>query len=192
MRYLNQITWEITPNSLPTITKSCPKCGNHTDYINTEKFRVNANKKSLDIWLIYQCYKCKSTFNLTIFERIHPKKLDRNIHDRFLKNDPLLAREYGFNRDIHSKNKVLINVESVEYQIDGPAISLDTTDNMTINIKCHHNLNLRIDAVLSQKLQCSRSQIKKLFDGGRIQILEGTHASKILQERIITISGESC
>ncbi|WP_084023929.1 DUF1062 domain-containing protein [Clostridium taeniosporum] len=39
------------------------KCNEKIHYINSGKFRVNANKNNIDIWLIYQCEKCKSTWN---------------------------------------------------------------------------------------------------------------------------------
>lgn len=188
MRYLNQIKWEITPITLPTVTKVCPKCSKQADYINTEKFRVNANKKSLDIWLIYQCSKCKSTLNLTLFERIHPKDLDANCHQLFLNNDSNLAREYGFNRSIHSKNNIVLNLDTVDYRIDGPTFNMETTQEMTIEISCQYPLDLRLDTVLSKKLDCSRSHIKKLFEESQIQSADATYRSKILKGRIVKIS----
>jgi hypothetical protein len=49
----------VIPQGTPKVVKNCPKCGGGSHFINTKKFRVNANKKYLDIWLIYQCEKCK-------------------------------------------------------------------------------------------------------------------------------------
>lgn len=45
---------------------SCGGCRRKTEFVNTGRFRVNANGNRLDVWLIYQCERCKHTkrFNL--------------------------------------------------------------------------------------------------------------------------------
>lgn len=61
MSYLREIQWEIVPQNLPQVTRNCPKCNEKTGFVNSGKFRINANRNHIDIWLIYQCEKCKST-----------------------------------------------------------------------------------------------------------------------------------
>lgn len=73
----------------------CARCGKKRAFVNSGKFRVNANGNLLDVWLIYRCEKCKRTWNLTIYERVKPSKLAPGEYRRFLQNDPALAREYG-------------------------------------------------------------------------------------------------
>ena len=46
-------------------------------FISTRRFRVNANKNKLDVWLIYQCKKCKHTLNIPIYERVSPQKIPK-------------------------------------------------------------------------------------------------------------------
>ena len=72
MSCLKKVGWYIAPITLPSVNKNCPKCGHNARFVNTEKFRVNANKNRLDVWLIYQCNHCKSTWNMTIYE--HPRR----------------------------------------------------------------------------------------------------------------------
>ena len=69
MSYLKKIEYEIVPKECFKVTRNCSGCGTKTRYINTKRFRVNANGNKLDVWLIYQCEKCKHTFNLAIYER---------------------------------------------------------------------------------------------------------------------------
>lgn len=64
------------------VRRNCPKCNEKVLYINSERFRVNANKNSIDIWLIYQCEKCKSTWNMTIYERIKPYDIDKYEYEK--------------------------------------------------------------------------------------------------------------
>jgi len=105
MSYLNKYQWELIPENLPMVKRSCPKCNEKTNYINSEKFRINANKNIIDVWLIYKCEKCKSTWNMTIYERVKPCNISKTEYDKFLSNDRELAREYAFDSSIYSKNK---------------------------------------------------------------------------------------
>lgn len=103
--------FETKDEKIPEVIRKCPKCGKKTHFINTKRFRVNANKNRVDVWLIYQCRKCKSTWNMTIYERKNPKKILAEEYERFLANDEDLAKEYGKDKDIHVKNRAeLVNV----------------------------------------------------------------------------------
>ena len=82
MSYLKGETWTLTPVSSYKIIRNCPKCGTRSLFQSTGNFRINANKKCVDIWLIYQCEKCRSTYNLTIFERVSPKKLPEGSYKK--------------------------------------------------------------------------------------------------------------
>lgn len=83
MSCFNRYRWELVPDNLPVVKRNCPKCKGKTSFINTEKFRVNANKNNIDVWLIYQCEKCKSTWNMTIYERVSPKDIDKEEYEGF-------------------------------------------------------------------------------------------------------------
>lgn len=82
----------------------CGGCSKKQEFVNTGKFRVNANGKSVDVWLIYRCKKCKHSWNLTIHERKRPSKIAADEYQRFLDNDIELAYEYGNTREFLKKN----------------------------------------------------------------------------------------
>ncbi len=76
----------------------CGGCGQKREFVNTGCFRVNANGKTVDVWLIYQCAKCRHTWNLTIYERTRPGKIPAPLFEAFQENDAETAMAYG--RDI--------------------------------------------------------------------------------------------
>ena len=77
-------------------------------FISTRRFRVNANKNKLDVWLIYQCKKCKHTLNIPIYERVSPQKIPKKLYEGFLANDEELALRYAADSALFkSKNFVL-------------------------------------------------------------------------------------
>lgn len=77
------------------IIHKCGRCGKKMIFISTRRFRVNANKNKLDVWLIYQCQKCKHTLNIPIYERVNPQKIPGELYEGFLANDEELAVRYG-------------------------------------------------------------------------------------------------
>lgn len=82
----------------------CGGCGKKQEFINSCKFRVNANGRSVDVWLIYRCRKCKHPKNLTIYERTRPGRIPADLFESFLCNDMETALEYGRNIDFLKRN----------------------------------------------------------------------------------------
>ncbi|MCY6960094.1 DUF1062 domain-containing protein [Clostridium brassicae] len=172
MSYLKKYQWELVPENLPIVKRNCPKCNEKTHYINSEKFRVNANKNNIDIWLIYQCEKCKSTWNMTIYDRIKPGNINKYEYEKFLSNDKELAREYAFNLSIYNKNKAEVILEDINYKLIQK--NLETyyisENELVIEIVCKYPIELRVDKLLSDKLGISRSKIKNMHKKGLIFI----------------------
>lgn len=82
----------------------CGGCGKKQKFINSYRFRVNANGKSVDVWLIYRCKKCKHSKNLTIYERTRPGKIPEELFESFMNNDMETAMKYGSDIDFLKRN----------------------------------------------------------------------------------------
>ncbi|AQR95323.1 DUF1062 domain-containing protein [Clostridium saccharoperbutylacetonicum] len=180
MSYLKKYEWELMPKDLPLVKRNCPKCNEKTHYINSEKFRVNANKNNIDIWLIFQCEKCKSTFNMTIYERTKPSDIENEEYENFLSNDKTLAREYAFNLSIYNKNKAEIVLDNIGYEVIQKELKEYSVKNeLIIQIICKYPIELRLDKLLSDRLGVSRSQIKKMHEKGVIFIKDDKNSLNV-------------
>ncbi|MBQ8325875.1 MAG: DUF1062 domain-containing protein [Lachnospiraceae bacterium] len=91
-------------NDFIKVYHRCGGCGKKKEFVNSGKFRVNANGKAVDVWLIYRCIKCKHSWNLTIYERTRPARIPADEYQSFLDNDMELAYEYGNNKEFLKKN----------------------------------------------------------------------------------------
>ena len=80
------------------IIRRCGGCGKKTVFTSAGKFRVNANGRRLDIWLICRCERCGHTWNVPVYERITPERLDPELYQRFMENDLPLAEQYARDR----------------------------------------------------------------------------------------------
>ncbi|QAA32399.1 DUF1062 domain-containing protein [Clostridium manihotivorum] len=178
MSYLKKYQWELVPEKLPVVKRNCPKCNEKATYINTEKFRVNANKNNLDIWMIYQCEKCKSTYNMTIYERIKPFDINKEEYEKFLSNDKELARKYAFNLNMYSKNKAEVIFETVSYALVQKELNASyiKENELVFEICCKYPVEIRVDKLLSDILGLSRSKIKNMHNRGLIFINDGKNS----------------
>lgn len=175
---INTYIWQVVPTGQPTVIRNCPKCGGHSEYECSQNFRVNANQSNIDVWLIYQCKKCKSTWNMEILSRVNNKTIDNELYIKFLSNNKELATYYSFDLATHSKNKSIPNYDTVSYDIIGNSIS-SLEECFQLEIACKYSLDIRLDKILSQKLCISREQIKKMCNTGRITGKEIKDITKI-------------
>lgn len=183
----NTYQWKVIPSGEPTVIKSCSKCGNHAVFESSGNFRVNANQNHIDVWLIYQCRKCKSTWNMEILSRVPNKSIKKELYMKLLKNDPELARKYAYDIIVHNRNKVNMNYDEVLCDIiSTPAFAMG--GNNQIEICCDYPLDLRLDKLLSQKLGLSRERIKKLFQTGDIVSNNGQNLNKVRLNYGLSIS----
>jgi hypothetical protein len=84
--------WVIRELGLPAIVKACVSCRS-TRHHPTGKFRVNANGKLLDVWMLIGCELCDRTSKIPIHERVHVQALENERLLMFEKNDPAMVRK---------------------------------------------------------------------------------------------------
>ncbi|WP_294373673.1 DUF1062 domain-containing protein [uncultured Clostridium sp.] len=184
--------YEILPQKSYEIIRNCPKCGCKTDYINTNNFRINANGNLLDVWLIYQCEKCKHTYNLSIYERVKSTEIDDDKYKRFLNNDLELSFQYGIKKELFSINKAVVDEEKIRYRIlfkEKQEKSSDSNFETNLIIANPYELKVRADKVLSDILNISRSEVKRMIKSKVIyssncEKLEKIHVGRLLDVRI--------
>ena len=161
--------WEIIPLNQPSVLRYCPKCGNSSEYESSDCFRVNANQNLIDVWLIYQCKRCKNTWNMEIISRTNASTIEKELYMKFLKNDKELAKQFAFDLSIHIKNKTVLCYEGVTYEISGQRFSLlEVNTPIEIKLITEFPVELRLDKVISRQLGISREQVKKLVKEGKI------------------------
>ena len=162
--------WIVTPDQLPAIIRRCPKCGKKTEFINSGKFRVNANGRLLDVWLVYRCGQCETSWNMTLWERVEAGRLEKKEYEGFLNNDPDLAAKYGNDREIIARNKAEAAASKEEYHVTtvDTAFPCGKDHAMEIEIRIPSGFDLRADVFLMKQLSVSRSRIKKWCEDGLI------------------------
>lgn len=178
MSYLKEV--KIIPTDSYKVIRNCPKCGCKAHYINTNNFRVNANGNNIDVWLIYQCEKCKHTYNLTIYERVRPSSIPKESYRKFMANDKELARIYGNQKELFIKNRAEVDSEHLSYEIVPEKYKQEQNEEKVMVIHNPYAIKIRIDKVLSEILEISRSKVKALIKDENIKV-SGGYIGKLTQ-----------
>lgn len=168
------VNFTITPTGTPIVKRYCSHCGCASDFVCSGNFRVNAQQRNLDVWLIYKCKKCGCTFNMDIYTRVNPQELERGLYEAFLANDADVARYYAFDQKTLSQNHVEAGLNDLCYTIKGEALSRELLieRDLTLKISVSQQLSLRLDRILSEKIPLSRAKIKDMLAYGAIRLVE--------------------
>ena len=163
-----EYTWEIIFKSTPTLKRKCNHCNSNRFYCSN-KFRMNSHKRNIDVWLIYRCVECDSTYNLTILSRTKPELIKKDLFIKFSANCESLAWEYAFSAETARKNGVELDYSSIEYEILHDNISINkilNADNDIIVFKIQplFDLGLKLSSVISQCLGLSVNQLNKMIE----------------------------
>ena len=103
------LPWVVLRTGLPLLSLRCAGCRSESATTGEGRFRVNANGKLLDVWLLIRCVSCDRTSKLTVHERAPVSSFDPAEMQGYHANDPalvasrlldpLFARRNGFTLD---------------------------------------------------------------------------------------------
>src|SRR5262245_61978843 len=91
-----RVAWTITPKTTPQPWSNCNRCGGPRPFRCSGKFRLNANCKRLDAWLIYKCTSCDETWNRPVIERRAIRDFEPAMLAALEANDPILVTGFAF------------------------------------------------------------------------------------------------
>ena len=97
--------WIVVPTRLPLVLRRCHTCGSGRARASG-KFRVNANHKLLDVWLLVLCAECGETAKLTVMERTTVRSIRPELLDRLHANDLGLVAELLQDPVVQNRNRV--------------------------------------------------------------------------------------
>ena len=188
--------WEVKARNTPLLKRICSQCDGDRFYCSG-KFRINAQKKYIDIWLIYRCIKCDNTYNMTIFSRTKTELINKDLFNKFLENNTETAWEYAFSRETSRKNNVELDFSSVEYDIRFDNISVEDILNfngeiVTFKIKYPFDFSLKLSSVIRKCLNLSANKLNKLIEAKVITIQEEQlqKKHKVKNDYIVQVNSE--
>ncbi|MBN9549525.1 MAG: DUF1062 domain-containing protein [Alphaproteobacteria bacterium] len=166
-----RVHWTIAPAIAPRPLINCNRCGGVRPYQCGEKFRVNANGKRIDVWLVYRCVDCDNSWNFTILERQNRRDIEPALLAALESNDPALARRFAFDaaglRDRAGRVEEFADVTVRKKLLDGDPGSATA---LRLELRLEGTTPLRLDRLLAGELGLSRSRLQALDERRRVTV----------------------
>jgi hypothetical protein len=164
--------WVIRELGLPAIVRACVSCSS-TRHHPTGKFRVNANGKLLDVWMLICCELCGRTSKIPIHERIYVQALESGRLLMFENNDPALVRDLAMDGALAGKAGYQLDWSGTwELETSMPSCELDREDPVPLKVVIRFGLPapIRVEKLLTAGFGLSRSAVRGMAGSGRIRL----------------------
>lgn len=179
MSSILRIRWAIVPKTAPRPHINCNRCGSLKAYHSSGKFRVNANGKRIDAWLIYRCIGCDNSWNFGILERRNRRDIEPELLQALESNDPVLARRHAF--DVVALRSTIGRVEEFPEATVHKEVLGDIPESITaleLQLGLDMPTALRLDRLLARELGTSRSRLQA-WEGKRRLVVDPEDAKAL-------------
>ncbi|WP_245670011.1 DUF1062 domain-containing protein [Micromonospora mirobrigensis] len=160
------LRWFVRRTRLPLLTLPCLDCPSESATTGRGRFRVNANRKLLDVWLLVRCVSCDRTRKLTVHERtpvgaFEPAELrGYRVNDPALVAarllDPALARRCHFTLDWTDA-----------WRLDTHPVPLDQGWPVRVEVVLDDPVPVRPDRIVAHGLGLTRPQVRRRVKSDR-------------------------
>jgi hypothetical protein len=158
--------WLVCPTGLPLIRRRCPRCASGQCRADG-RFRVNANHKLLDVWLLALCAGCGETVKLTVLERASVRTIDPSTLDRFHDNDPGLAADLLEDPGLLRRNRVGLDWDGA-WTLRTTTAGVPDAEVIDTSVRFVRRSPISLPALLSAGLRVSRSEVRRLIADGSL------------------------
>ncbi|MEU4345967.1 DUF1062 domain-containing protein [Streptomyces sp. NPDC023838] len=154
------------PTCLPTVLRRCHACASERFRANG-KFRVNANHKLLDAWLLVLCTACGDTAKLTILERVNVRSVRPELLDRMHDNDPGLAAQLLQDPVVRRRNRIALDWNNAWRLDTGGSDHLDR-EVIDISVRFAARIPVRPVRLIAEGCGLSRAEVERLIAEGSL------------------------
>ncbi|WP_127502200.1 DUF1062 domain-containing protein [Actinoplanes solisilvae] len=167
--------WTIVPTCLPLIVRRCHLCASDR-FRASGKFRVNANHKLLDAWLLVLCAGCGDTAKLSLLERVNVRSVDPRLLDRLHGNDIVLTAELLQDPLVQHRNRVALDwtnawrLDTSDPLDDGGVDAGDGSDPEVLDVSVRFGARIPVRPVrlIADGCGLARAEIERLIEAGKL------------------------
>jgi hypothetical protein len=165
---LPAVTWRLRQTRLPGLRGRCAACAAASTFDPTGRFRVNANGKTIDVWLLLRCQGCGQVRKVTVVERSPLRSIDPALLRRYHDNDPGLVAEVLLAAPLHQRNRLTVDWEGA-WVLDADPIPGWPGRPVTVGVELVAAIPVRPLRLVADGLGISRAAAERLWADGRIR-----------------------
>ena len=152
------LPWVVRRTRLPLLSLRCVDCRSESATAGAGRFRVNANGKLLDVWLLVRCVSCDRTSKLTVRERAPVGSLDpAELHGYHL-NDPELVAATLLDPLFARRNHCTLDWTEA-WQLDAPPAWPAGAWPVQVRVVFADPVPVRPERLIAQGLGISRNKV---------------------------------
>ncbi|MBY0694136.1 MULTISPECIES: DUF1062 domain-containing protein [Klebsiella] len=174
-----KVTWTVTPVGYQRIAKRCPSCKIKRDFTPSGAFRINSQKKVLDVWSIYKCTHCDYTWNISLFSRLHVSKIDRQLYHRLMTNDAATVQHFACDIATLKRNNAELSGRADFTVQERWQLSITAHQRVRVSVRISRTFQVSLLSILKQQLMLSAGEIQRRVEAGQI----GGVTMKMLKSR---------
>ncbi|WIY00632.1 DUF1062 domain-containing protein [Amycolatopsis mongoliensis] len=160
------VNWVVVPTCLPIVLRRCHVCAAGRFRANG-KFRVNANHKLIDAWLLALCTACGDTVKLTVLERVNVRSVRPELLDRLHGNDPGLAAELLRDPVLRRRNRIALDWDGAWRLDTGGSDHLDR-EVVDVSVRFGARIPIRPARLVAEGFGLSRAEVERLIVEGNL------------------------
>ncbi|MGW1191900.1 DUF1062 domain-containing protein [Streptomyces sp. NPDC002559] len=158
--------WVVIPTRLPLVLRRCHTCAAEL-FRASGKFRVNANHKLIDVWLLVLCTSCGETAKLTVLERVNVRSVRPDLLDRLHANDLGLTAELLQDPAVLRRNRIALDWAGAwRLETDGPVPPGDGATDVSVRFAAR--IPVRPVRLIAEGCGLSRAEVERLIAEGKI------------------------
>ena len=167
---LPAVTWRLRQTRLPRLRGRCAACAAASTFDPTGRFRVNANGKTIDVWLLLRCQGCGQVRKVTVVERSPLRSIDPALlrRYRYHDNDPGLVAEVLLAAPLQQRNRLTVDWEGA-WVLDADPIPGWPGRAVTVRVEPVAAIPVRPLRLVADGLGISRAAAERLWAEGRIR-----------------------
>ena len=174
-----KVTWTVTPVGYQGIAKRCPSCKIKRDFTPSGAFRINSQKKVLDVWSIYKCTHCDYTWNISLFSRLHVSKIDRQLYHRLMTNDAATVQHFACDIATLKRDNAELSGRPDFTVQERWQLSITAHQRVRVSVRISRTFQVSLLSILKQQLMLSAGEIQRRVEAGQI----GGVTMKMLKSR---------
>src|SRR4051794_40171258 len=152
------LPWIVRRTRLPLLSLRCVDCPSKSATTGKGRFRVNANGKLLDVWLLVRCVSCDRTSKLAVHERVPVRSLDPPLLDGYHANDLKLITATLLDPQFARRHKLALDWQGA-WQLDATPPRLDEAWPWQVAVAFEDPVPIRPDRLIAQGLHLSRNEV---------------------------------
>lgn len=156
--------WTVVPTRLPLVLRRCHACASRRFRVSG-RFRVNANHKLLDAWLLVLCTVCEETAKLAVLERTSVRAVRPELLDRLHGNDLDLVAELLQDPFVRRRNRVILDWDDA-WRLDTGGPVRPDGDVLDVSVRFAARIPVRPVRLIAEGCGLPRAEVERSIATG--------------------------